>query len=301
MDTINTIIKGVIFATGILVLNALSTSAHAGLIVTEWSYSTDATFSNAVFGAGTGTTIATDYELSWGAAPPPAPPAPYYTNTTSGRSALTVGSGDTGSDRYGGGPVVGSVDTMFGPGMPSGSEIGLGVSFTHWNNSMSTDFATLLSARVTDTLTLTPVLPAAGPAIPAPTLLFDFEFRETLNAGPCAGGTPTPCGDLFGFSGTPTLNLPLFYDGNHYLVDVLILGPGLTPSPIGFLNDGQCAALGFNTGPSGMRCQGFLTPEAAHTTVQFGFSIRAVPEPGTILIMAIGLLFLVSRQVAVRN
>ncbi|MEW6983635.1 THxN family PEP-CTERM protein [Colwelliaceae bacterium 6471] len=274
----------------------IATSATAGPIVTDWTYSTDATFSDAVFGIGAGTTTSSNYELSWGYG------GGDYTDPNAAndlaRSALTVGSGDTGDDRFGGGPVIGGVSTVIGGGLPDpfAGEVGLGVSFTHWNNAISSAFATLLSATVTDTLTLTPFLPNVGPGIPAPTLEFDFEFRETANAGPCAGGTPTPCGDLFGFTGTPTLNIPLFYDGNNYVVDILILGPGLTPSPIGFLNDGQCAALGFTTGISGQRCQGFLTPEDAHTTVQFGFDVRHIPEPGTMAIFIIGIACLSYRK-----
>ncbi|MCG7497214.1 THxN family PEP-CTERM protein [Vibrio sp. Of7-15] len=260
-----------IFLSFILSVLPFSVS-NAGPIVTEWDFSTNATFSDAVFSGTSGTTIATDSELSWGHAG-----ADFQNSTnhfTVARSALTIGSGSEDPHRVGGGPVTGSVSTVLG-GLDDVTldKIGLGVSFTHWNNPISSWFSTLLRAMVNDTLTLTPQ--GSGTSIDAPDLAFDFEFRETPNAGPCAGGTVAPCGDLFGFTGTPNLNIGFAYDDVDYFAHIFILGQDLNPSisPIAFLNDGQCAALGFLDGPSGQRCQGFITTEAAWTTVQFGFAV----------------------------
>jgi hypothetical protein len=263
--------------------------ASAGPIVTQWSFSTEASFSGVTFGSGSGSTTASDYELSWGSA------SGNFQNPTSNannnRSAMTIG---TSTTKTGGAPATGSVNTTIGgtPSIPAG-QVGLGTSFTHWNNPISGSFSTLLSGIVNDSLTLTPVLPAAGPAVSAPDLTFNFEFRETPNDGPCAGGTLAPCGDLFGFAGTPNLNLPFTYDDVDYFASIFVLGENFSTSPIAFLNDAQCAALGFTTGPSGKRCQGFLTAEEAFTTVQFGFAITTdritinVPEPGTLALFSL--------------
>lgn len=260
-----------IFLSCVLSLLPFSIS-NAGPIVSEWGFSTNATFSDAVFSGTPGTTLATDSELSWGHAG-----ANFQDPTnhfTVARSGLTIGSGSEDPHRVGGGPVTGTVSTVLG-GLDDVTldKIGLGVSFTHWNNPISSWFSTLLRAMVNDTLTLTPE--GSSSSINAPDLAFDFEFRETPNAGPCAGGTVGPCGDLFGFTGTPNLNIGFEYDAVEYFAHIFILGQDLNPSlsPIAFLNDGQCEALGFLDGPSGQRCQGFITTEAASTTVQFGFAV----------------------------
>lgn len=268
-------------------------NAQAGAIVTQWSFSTDSDFTNASFqSGGSGVTTATDHELSWGNA------SGNFQNPTSNsannRSALTIGSASA-QTLTGGGPATGTINTSFDntPDILAG-ELGLGTNFTHWNNTISGSFNTLLSGSVFDTLTLTPLAPAAGPSVNAPDLTFNFEFRETSNAGPCAGGTTTPCGDLFGFAGTPNLNLLFEYDDVDYYASIFVLNTDLTGSPIAFLNDGQCAALGFTTGPSGQRCQGFLTAESQATTVQFGFAITtepfSVPAPGTLALMGLSML-----------
>jgi hypothetical protein len=124
-------------------------------------------------------------------------------------------------------------------------------------------------------LTLSPLLPVDLPdEIDAPTITFDFEFRETPNAGPCAGGTALPCGDLVGFAGVPNTNLPFEFDGVQYFASVLLLNEGLDDAaPIDFLSAGECTALGFD----GQPCQGFLTAEDQRTTINFGLTVSQVP------------------------
>jgi hypothetical protein len=107
-------------------------------------------------------------------------------NSTTNRSALTVGNAVTGT-LIGGGPAMGSINTTIG-GIPNVglNQIKNGNSLTHWNNPITSAFGTLTGALITNTLTLTPTAPGeyvGGPVANAPTLLFNFQFRETPNGG----------------------------------------------------------------------------------------------------------------------
>lgn len=273
-------------------MGAFAGTASAAL-VTQWSYSTDAQFTGATYETGgIGSTTTSTYELSWGSSIGnfQAPSDDAGRN----RSALTVGSGDTGDARIGGGPVTGSIATTIGS---SSLNVAPGISLTHWNNPISASFNTLLTGTLFDTLTLTPTAwdPSTDPdpgVVNAPSITFNFDFRETPNEGPCAGGTATPCGDLFGFAGIPNLNQAFTLAGIEYFAQVFVLGPEGSASPISFLNAGQCAALGFGSQP----CQGFLTAEEEATTAQFAFAITTeripinVPEPGSLALLGLGLL-----------
>ena len=200
----------------------ISATFGAQATVLEWGFVNNTVFSNAVFGPGTGTTIATGSELSWGSG------SGDFTagdtgNASLNRSALTIGTGETGSSRFGGGPASATGGVFTNSFLPG--EIGLGVTMTHWNNPINASFGTLTSATLTDSLTLIPVTPSGSGFDITPDLVFSFQFRETSNAGPCAGGTATPCGDLFGFAGTPNLNIPFSYDGEDYFASILVMGP----------------------------------------------------------------------------
>ena len=294
----------------LLVAAALATAmaAMAGpaaaVLVTEWSYSTNATFTSATWDLSTGgTTKQTVDELSWGAT------SGNFQNPTgnsdANRSALTIGKGDTGNDRIGGGPVTGTIKTTFG-GTPSVilGQIAPGITLTHWNNPISSDFKALTGGMITDSLTLQATNPPDA-SQNLPTLQFVFKFRETPNAGGdggaglCAGGQsaasfPGGCPDLFGIGGTVTLDQPFDYiagatDANHYLASIFILGPQGAPTPIGTLLPGECQILGLGAG-----CQGFRTTEAAQTTAAFYFAITTEPihfnpEPGTLALLGLGM------------
>lgn len=298
-----------LMATSALALAMASGFAQANP-VTTWSYSTDTQFTpgTADFsgGGGGGTTTDSLYKLTWGQTG-----GDYHLGT---QSALTVGSGTVGATRDDGGvgtPVNGLVNTTIG-GSPNIflGQIGLGTSLTHWNNPLSTTLATLTGAQITDTLTLTPILPPeyiGSPPVPAPTLLFNFKFLETLNnpaSGICANGLPTPaggCPDLFGFNGV-TLNNSFTYadsglDGilgngddfvRTYFASVFVLDDSGNAFPLQQLVAGECSILGLNPG-----CFGFRTPENAVTTAQFAFAITTepivIPEPGSLALMGLSL------------
>jgi len=311
---------------------ALISSGAGATLVTTWSYSTQATFiapttfessgGGSTHGIGASATIDTQCaapcsELSWGAS------GANFTLNNSDRSALTIGTGATGP------PPVGTPETRLGggavsnqaPGGPSGNivttvgglpvygtgQIGLGNTFTHWNNVISGDYATLRSGTIHDTLNLTATLPLGLGSITLDPIDFAFNFRETTNfpSGSCAGGTPEPCGDLFGIEGSVTLDVgfnfpnPTTSDTQHYLAQIFVLDPGGGASPIQRLNDGQCVALGLSIGTTGPNtladnCQGFLTGESNETTIRFAFAITTLPigttpEPGSLALFGIAL------------
>lgn len=285
-----------------LAMSMVSGFAQAGPLVTDWTYINDATFSAATFTSGTGTTIETPYALKWGAT------GGDYTspssNSSLNQSALTIGNvaanpTPPGGTLDGGGPATGSVMTDLNNVIVPG-EVGLGISFTHWNNILSGNFATLTGAIITDTLKLTPTAPP-GPQQNAPTLIFNFSFRETPNAGGdggfglCSDGTPAAnytngCPDLFGFNNIGGgINQSFVYDGNTYFASVLTLDANLQPT-LGFsqLTNAECDDLGLND-----NCFGFRTNERLQTTERFAFVISArpfeTPEPGSLALLGLAL------------
>lgn len=298
--------KSSMLTLSVIALSLASGFAQAAMVET-WTYSTNATFSNPTWEAsGDGTRIADASELSWGARwgdfQNPS------NNAANNRSALTVGNFITGN-LTGGGPAqstAGALTTDIN-GLLTGSEIGKGISFTHWNNPLDADFRTLTGATITDTLTLTPFSPTPGSAITGPTLTFEFMFRETPNAGGdggtgrCADGSVSQgsgCGDLFGFIGTNTVNNSFVYDGFQYYASVLTLNAdgSLSQVGIGSLASGECRVLGLDAdsdSANGYQCSGFKTAESAHTTQYFGVAVTAsplsVPEPGVAALLGLAL------------
>lgn len=293
MNHINTLKKqlGII---AVVCYSLASSTASAGPIVTDWTFSTWAEFTASTFAGGTGNTFQGVNELSWGAS------GGNYTiqgsNSDTNRSALTLGTGTTGDDRFGGGASSGNVETIING---SGGTDATGISVTHWNNPLNGNFSTLTGGTLTDYLQLTALLPGVGATQDAPTLALDFQFRETANSGVnnlCLDGSAVPsggCPDILGLDADLTSNIPFLYDGNLYALNIIVFNDA-NATPLMPLGTGYCAALGLSDS-----CIGLVTPEQLHTTFQFGFNIShvsSVPEPNTIILLAAALMLFSARS-----
>lgn len=292
-----------IFASTALALSLASGFAYADPVL-SWDFTTNNTFSNASWTGSGGTMTETPSALTWGDTG-----GNYRAGT---QSALTVGSGTADLQRDDGGPAIGSVNTTIG-GTPNPllGQIATGTSMTHWNNPLSTEVGTLTGATLTSTLQLTPTAPAYySSLVDAPTMVFAFSFRETLNGGNangrCADNSlasshPGGCPDLFGFNGITLNNAFQYVDsgldgilGNGddfmrtYFSSIFVLDTNGGAFPLQQLVAGECSALGLNPG-----CFGFRTAEGAATTAQFAFTIStepiSIPEPASLALLGVSL------------
>lgn len=245
----------------------LSTVANAAPVV-EWGYTFTSAFTNATFGAGTGTTSWNATDISWGATG--------GSVAAGNRSALAIV--DT--------PTMGSVFTN-GTFAPADA-------YRHDNNSISLAFAFLESATLSITIDLMPLDPAGDPLAPALSRTFDIFFTETPNtpaSGICSDGGAVGvginsggCADIFVLSfdfGQFDFN----YDGLDYSL-FLFEDPSSDGFPqLGFLSEGDCAAAGVAAG-----CFGFKTAEGVSTVAQFAISIEQIPEPAMLGLFGLGLI-----------
>lgn len=143
----------------------------------------------------------------------------------------------------------------------------------------------LRTATLTAALVLEAVAPPAGNFGPL-VGLFNIQFTETDNAGPCPTGG-TPCADVFVLDVTGSSPLSLFLgqiEDYKYTLNV-----GLPDLQL--LDAGACTAAGVAAG-----CVGFVTQEGQTSEFNVLFNITSefvpptqVPEPGMIALLGLGL------------
>ena len=262
--------KHSIKAAAIGALAAFAFSAQAAM-VTQWSYSVATQWVTSgvgapTFSSGGGSQTVTSSMLSWGSSIGNADPA-----LNSDRSGLKILNSPQNNTT--GGLLTNDV---LNPDLVA--------TFQHVNNSISGSYATLLTASVLTTITLTPHAPSGSALAPMP-LTFNINFTETPNtSGSCIPEATSVCDDIFVLTGG-NLNQTFAYDGYTYFVSFLDMQSGpLTP-----LSPQACTAAG-----APVNCLGFWTAEGASETVDFGIVISStpisVPEPGVLALVGLSLL-----------
>lgn len=242
-------------------------SANAGP-VTNWNYSVDNSFTafDSTGGNGSVTRSGDKQTLSWG---------------TSGTSSVEI------TDASGSNLVTGDTNYVSGG------------TFTHYNQEILAGDDSLTSFDLNSVLTLTPTAPAGQsfPVEPSPT--FGGLFTETLNsAGNCVlGSTPgTPCDDIFTIANINNVDASIVEDefGNDTVEfsNSFTMGDGynytvyLQLAGLGFLGEDACVEAGGSDG-----CVGLLTEEGKNNSfdTKFRIAAEAVPEPGTLALLGMGL------------
>jgi hypothetical protein len=256
-NVMRTLVKGII--AGIL---CLGSSVANATLVTQWEYEVFSEWTGATFSSGGGLVSQDQSEISWGyqlgdhenqAAIPSA-----------ARSALVISNS----------PATGN-NMVTGSGIPTLTNI-----ITHWNNTLSNTFKTLVGAELKTTLKLKPFLPvAAGDFLPAKVIDFTIKFTETANSASCGFDSVSVCDDIFVIT-VGNLSDFFWYDGVKYTTNIIETTLSLTG-----LSPAACAKA---NSPAG--CFGFKTEEQKATAANFAILIDAeVSEPSGLAILGLSL------------
>jgi len=250
--------KKILGVLGMLGTLLCAVTANAGVLITQWSFNETLHWSGQTFSAGGGVQTTTPTVLAWGGGGsylnPALPPS-------TASSALVITNDN----------IVGGLANTNGPFVPTNT-------ITHYNNTIDGTFASLTTASLLTTLTLTANVPP-GPTLPTQSMTFSVQFTETPNVLPCFAGSISICDDVFVLMPGSSLSSSFVLDGYLYTVNI---NDGLST-----LSDAACAAAGAAPG-----CTGITTQEMKNTPVTFALDITAqpIPEPGALALLAIGLL-----------
>lgn len=243
--------------------------ASAGPLITDWTYTANTAFTAASYTSNNGCHTGNAQWITWGAAP--------------------CGLPYVGSDRSG---IAISDASAKGTIQTNGAAKETN-TYTHYNNPISPTAGvapgTLTRAAVTSSLTLTAAGSTGAGVSTSISFPYQINFLETTNAGTCVVASPTPCNDIFVFSGAT--NNMFSVDGNNYYVSFFAGNDKLAT-----LSDAACAAAG-----AASDCVGFTTVEGRANAFTFNFVITSdpivpggqptnkVPEPTSVALMGLGL------------
>ncbi len=254
--------------------------ALAAPMVTDWEYSLTTQWITSGPGAptytsGNGTRVNTATVLSWGA-----------NKGASGNVNPAQWGGPNSSNRRSGLVITPSSAVSNNDLLTNGAAVNTH-TITHHNNEIAGTFATLSSASLLSTLTLTPYAPNppydGSGSLPTLTRTFTVNFIETSNVNSCPdAGSTSNCDDIFVLAAG---DLTQIFDLGGITYTIEIGAPGLGP-----LGAVACGLAG-----AGADCLGFRTQEFQATSLTFNFSISAqepttsVPEPGVLALLGLGL------------
>lgn len=252
-----------------LPLAAIAPATQAATLITEWGYHVESGFTYFTETAG-------DNGVMYAGAS--TDPDGDGTSNARGELQWSDDSGATSSIYVD--PVVDSTGSA--PNLFTDGAAVAGASVFHDNNVISASAATLRTATLLTGLTLDPINPDLS-KLPTQTLQFQVAFTETLNdQDTCPAGDSVPCDDIFVLTDPDGAFTSTFkIAGYEYTLVLNLLG-------LGPLSNSACTAAGALAG-----CRGLVTEEDGLTDFDTEFSISAaliaVPAPGTLSILALGL------------
>lgn len=248
-----------VFATAFII----GTSTANATLVTQWEYEVTSEWIGATFSSGGGIASQDESEISWGYGL--GDHEDQTATPSNARSALVISNN----------PATGNT-MVTGSGIPTLTNV-----ITHWNNTLSNTFKTLIGAELKTTLKLKPFLPVATvDFLPAKIIDFTIKFTETANAEDCGFDSVSVCDDIFVIT-VGNLSDFFWYDGIKYTTNIIETTLSLTG-----LSPAACAKANAAAG-----CFGFKTEEKKATAANFAILIDAeVSEPSGLAILGLSLI-----------